>query len=423
MGGGLAFLSKKQFNPSNHANQKAVWEARQRKFAEERRLTERADELKREREDEELSKSIGAPVGNGKGLKFMYGPPPGLPRAETQMDTIEGGGSNRRYDAAAEKFMQQFTSTTKQSIGEKAGVSEAEQSLLEKGGEETEDRTSTLPRVDNRTALEREVGRKDTHRALTLDEQKERFPHLKNAPVVMGIGGTNVHVQFKPMGMESMRNVRCLKCGIWGHSTGDRECKVSGWDPFSSSVNTSFASRPASTPLNLVAHGTASTKNAFENNWSADDVVPKMNKRSLSHLPGDHVGEKRLAPTSGSSSDNSSRCDSSERSRRRRREKKHLKKRRKHSRHRYKYRSRRRDRRDVRGSSDLEQNDSDYSSDSYYHQPSSRRSRHRHQSHHRDKRENQRPKRNSKKERNSSNVPKADNDCGYGGHSDSKVSK
>mmetsp|Transcript_38875 Transcript_38875/g.39302 ORF Transcript_38875/g.39302 Transcript_38875/m.39302 type:complete len:87 (+) Transcript_38875:3-263(+) len=86
------------------------------------------------------------------------------------MDTIEGGGSNRRYDAAAEKFMQQFTSTTKQSIGEKAGVSEAEQSLLEKGGEETEDRTSTLPRVDNRTALEREVGRKDAHRALALNE-------------------------------------------------------------------------------------------------------------------------------------------------------------------------------------------------------------------------------------------------------------
>jgi CBF1 interacting corepressor len=23
-----------------------------------------------------------------------------------------------------------------------------------------------------------------------------------------------------------------MKCGVWGHSKGDRECKVGGWNPF-----------------------------------------------------------------------------------------------------------------------------------------------------------------------------------------------
>ena len=53
------------------------------------------------------------------------------------------------------------------------------------------------------------------------------------------MSATDVNVSFKPLGAQ-MRNVKCLACGIWGHSRGDRECQVTGWDPFSA------ASRPVS---------------------------------------------------------------------------------------------------------------------------------------------------------------------------------
>ena len=92
---------------------------------------------------------------------------------------------------------------------------------------------------DALSALEKSVGRKLGDGALTLQEQVERFPQLQNAPMVKGMSGTNVNVSFKPLGAQ-VRNIKCLACGVWGHSRGERECKVTGWDPFSMS-----ASRPA----------------------------------------------------------------------------------------------------------------------------------------------------------------------------------
>ena len=79
MGGGLAFLTKKQFNPANISNQKRVWEAEQRAEKEARAARERAEQLKRERDDEELARARGGRTGGDRAaLGFMYGPPPGL---------------------------------------------------------------------------------------------------------------------------------------------------------------------------------------------------------------------------------------------------------------------------------------------------------------------------------------------------------
>ena len=83
MGGGLAFLSKKGFNPSNRAVQRQVWEAEQRSERVGRAAADRADQLRREREDEDLERSrygAGGRQGSAAGLGFVYGPPPGLPR-------------------------------------------------------------------------------------------------------------------------------------------------------------------------------------------------------------------------------------------------------------------------------------------------------------------------------------------------------
>lgn len=51
---------------------------------------------------------------------------------------------------------------------------------------------------------------------------EEKFAFLKNAPVA-GDYAKNVAVHHRPLGIE-VKNVRCLRCGEWGHAAGDKEC-------------------------------------------------------------------------------------------------------------------------------------------------------------------------------------------------------
>ena len=54
---GLAFLSKKSFNPANLSNQKSVWEREQESNKEKQRLREREKQLRIERDHEDLARS------------------------------------------------------------------------------------------------------------------------------------------------------------------------------------------------------------------------------------------------------------------------------------------------------------------------------------------------------------------------------
>ena len=60
-------------------------------------------------------------------------------------------------------------------------------------------------------------------------EQEERFPFLKDAPTE-GSYSKTVKLKHKPLGFE-VRNVRCLRCGSWGHQSGDRECSLRDYNP------------------------------------------------------------------------------------------------------------------------------------------------------------------------------------------------
>merc|ERR1711924_545977 len=55
---------------------------------------------------------------------------------------------------------------------------------------------------------------------------EEKFPVLKNAPVE-GSYVRDVAVTHRPFGLQ-LRNVRCHRCGNWGHAAGDRECPLYG---------------------------------------------------------------------------------------------------------------------------------------------------------------------------------------------------
>jgi CBF1 interacting corepressor len=267
MGGGLTFLSKKRFNPANFSNQKRVWEAQQQKIEEEKRLKEREDLLKKERGETELAIIMGGKAGGAKqSLRFMYAPPPGVTSGEVgrsdshpflnRGDVTVNGKSDDQGDlcspsAGDDPATAQFRLML-------AGATSAADTHNDNGEipvhvEQTSTEVSASVKapvvIDNRTKLEKEVGKLASSRTIpTLSEQMERFPQLKHAPIAVKRTGSKVadaagntvsvdnvmSVHFKPMGA-TLRNVKCFKCGIWGHSVGDRECKLSGWNPFDGS--------------------------------------------------------------------------------------------------------------------------------------------------------------------------------------------
>ncbi len=72
---------------------------------------------------------------------------------------------------------------------------------------------------------------------LTIHERNVgRFDFLKNAPME-GDFVKNIDVVHKPFG-KVVRNVKCFKCGKWGHRIGDRECAYG--DHFSKLAHKAF---------------------------------------------------------------------------------------------------------------------------------------------------------------------------------------
>jgi CBF1 interacting corepressor len=211
----------------------------------------------------------------------MYAPPPGLaaPEHAASNNKSEPGISNSNInsasnnnnnniktnnltverqpgdDDAAAAFRQMLaaaaTDTRVQRQGrDEAGCEEILKTNVSSSGAALSGTTveKAMPTDKELTALEKAVGRRDASSAagLSLEEQIARFPQLKNAPMAKGMNATNVGVTFKPLGTQ-LRNVRCMVCGIWGHSRGDRECLKSGWDPFLSNP------RPTPTAVAVVA--------------------------------------------------------------------------------------------------------------------------------------------------------------------------
>mmetsp|Transcript_39429 Transcript_39429/g.82443 ORF Transcript_39429/g.82443 Transcript_39429/m.82443 type:complete len:467 (-) Transcript_39429:132-1532(-) len=398
MGGGLAFLTKKSFNPANWSNQRQVWEARQNHETEKRRIAERESQLKREREEEDLARVVGGEVDGGrKALGFMYdaGKVPGLDRRNNNGDNDNGEGSicfgkssgddedkqeRGGGDNTASLFERQpgdddaaaaFRAMLAMPVEEPNIAGSAATAPLPEGddgndnvdgasndGAADDDKNESRER-DHRTNLEKAVGRGiNAQSGVTLAQQFERFPMLKGAPMVLqkpgggGAGGgsgkkeeksaVNVTgLNFKPLG-QVLRNVQCLACGKWGHARGDRECEVSGWNPFASAS-------AVATPV-----PTAVVKNALE-------IVPPMLAESA-------LAEKVVVAEPKLKDRVKDRKDEKRRSRRK--EDRHRKKKRKHKR-------RRRERSPSYSSSDSASSYSSYDGDDGYESRKKSRGHHR----------------------------------------------
>jgi hypothetical protein len=322
--------TQKSFNPQNLTNQKTVWERQQQEKQEARRIKERNDQLRSERDDEELA------IARGDTLKlgWMYNAPPDLQgpqkthdsndnededdndqKLAAVQDTARNALVQRQPgdDDAAAAFRLMLAAPPPpadddddnyDALDTSEAATDSAQASYRGMGLQGSSVDADKKGPDARSSLEKAVGRRNDSSGLTLDEQVQRFPTLANAPRAKGMTSTDIGVSFKPLGTQ-IRNVRCLACQKWGHSKGDRECEKE-WDP--------FAGRPP--PL------TAASKQRKEDPDVSQEKAVKDHRRD-----------------SSDSDDSDSSDDSRHERKRKRREKHHKSKRRKESKHRRRSRS------------------------------------------------------------------------------------
>jgi CBF1 interacting corepressor len=333
---GMKFLSKKGFNPTNQGNRKKVWEREQEEKQEEQRYLERQKQLQKEKDDEELALSRG----DIPRVQFLYNDPTTQQQQQEQkgiIHPVESINTNSVHcnqatndnsitsfgqrqpgdDDAAAAFRQMIwmatASSTSDTVSTNTNHGDSSYSELNLRhpkmgivlqGSSVDNRmmnnTTTNENINGTmasqvssktgassaaasTALEKAVGKKQsTNTTVSLQEQMERFPQLKHAPRAKGMSMTDVNVSFKPLGAQ-IRNVKCLVCGVWGHSKGDRECQQSGWDPFSIKTVTSTSLLPPQQSAINNQSGTQDRKSSLLDRENDDGLDRQRDRENIEH--------------------------------------------------------------------------------------------------------------------------------------------
>lgn len=227
----LKFLNMKGWHPANKTNQRRIWIAEQNARDRAQREQEAAVEVRQSAELQRFQQLAAASSGDPAAarraadqqqLGFMYAPPPGLPKPN---DAAANGAEGARWIVCLLTMETVTDACWDVGADDDADVAAFRRKVdkCKKVGEAA----AEDPREGQRN-LERYVGRRPDEN-LTIKAQVERFPFLKDAPVE-GQYTDAVRVNFKPMGKQ-LRNVRCMRCGEWGHQSGDRECALRDANP------------------------------------------------------------------------------------------------------------------------------------------------------------------------------------------------
>ncbi|ERM94763.1 hypothetical protein AMTR_s00011p00259480 [Amborella trichopoda] len=207
-----SYLNQKPWHPLSYPNQRRKWIAEQTDAQHHRRAQEVAREFAQEqeffRQTAAISKKEKEKVELMQAVSFMYVRPPGYNAESAKAAELVKKGKKLSKAMVIKSILEirDLCSTISP-----FPFNYVLSSYLEKD--------SSLPCKDHAHEDKKKPRPKDVF-GRTLPTEEE-FEVLKNAPRLE----TGVPVRAKPFGVE-IRNVKCVRCGTFGHQSGDRECPM-----------------------------------------------------------------------------------------------------------------------------------------------------------------------------------------------------
>lgn len=215
---GLSFLFKKAWHPARLDNQKNVFIQENTARSRQEREAEAAKEVAKEEEIRmyERAGDVSERDPRASSLKFMYAQPKATGDSSSSRPApapppTAGTGDD---DEDVKRFWSRLTGHEEDTPMAPAPAGSAVSSH------------TAVPKnlVRQPTTLEKQLGIRPGE-FLNKAQMEERHPRLKNAPVDGGAYTANIAMSHKPFN-DLVRNVRCVRCGEWGHVRGDRECSL-----------------------------------------------------------------------------------------------------------------------------------------------------------------------------------------------------
>jgi CBF1 interacting corepressor len=211
----LKFLNLKSFHPTNKSNQRALFIAEETEKENKKKELEATKEF--EAENENFKEKVQAEEEKQRSLQNLQNFRRKQERTQAERETAL---LNPDYKPPKKKRRPKKEKTVSKQLSFLYVQPPGLKAALEK---EEQEKRAKLDIVDN--SVQAPVEQKSI---------EEKFPLLKNAPKESNLATSQTgKITYKPFGIE-IRNVRCNRCGTFGHTSSERHCPLYDYNPLDS---------------------------------------------------------------------------------------------------------------------------------------------------------------------------------------------